>query len=182
MQGCPRTMQTGLSLVDQIMAMAMLATLTGMALPSLGGLLQRHRLQGVQTEYIAALQYARSVAVGEGVRTIVCPSRDGRQCDKGTDWGGGWLVGRDRDGDGQPDGEPLRTGPAVGASLTVLGSANRPRLRFQPSGSAAGSDLSLLFCRRGVRERALVVVVSNPGRIRGAPADAAQAMACAGAR
>lgn len=180
MHGCPRTMQAGLSLIDQVMAVAMLTTLTGMALPSLDGLLQRHRLQGAQTEYIAALQYARSVAVGEGVRTIVCPSRDGRRCDKGTDWGGGWLVARD--GDGQPDGAPLRSGRHVDAGLTVLGPASRPRVRFQPSGSAAGSDLSLLFCRRGVRERALVVVVSNPGRIRGTPADAAQATACATAR
>jgi type IV fimbrial biogenesis protein FimT len=182
MQGFPRARQAGFSLIDQIMTIAILAVLTGISLPPLSGLVRRQRLQSAQFEYLAAMQYARGVAVSEGVRTIVCPSHDGRHCDKGTDWGSGWLVGRDRDGDGQPDGEPLRTGLAMDASLTVLGSASRPRVRFQSSGSAAGSDLTLLFCLRDDPTHALTVVVSNPGRVRGALADATQAATCAAAK
>jgi len=52
-------------------------------------------------------------------------------------------------------------------------------VRFHPDGSASGTNLTLLFCSPASNENALSVVMSNSGRVRGAPATADQAASCA---
>jgi len=63
--------------------------------------------------------------------------------------------------------------------LTILSSVGRHYVRFRPDGSARGSNITLPFCRVGNAEHALSVVVSNAGRVRGAPASASQVATCA---
>ena len=169
--------QRGTSLIEQIMVLTIIGVLLGVALPPLRHVLGRNRLQVAQTDFIAALQHARSTAVTSGKRTLFCPSTDGAQCSGGTQWERGWLLGHDTDGDHQPDSKPSYTG-AVYAGLRIASSSGRHDVRFKPDGSSAGSNLTLLFCEPGGDGRALSVVVSNPGRVRGAPASAAQAATC----
>lgn len=169
--------QAGISLVEQIIVIAVVAVLAGLAGPSLGRLVRSQRLQGAQFAYIAALRYARGAAVEEETRMLFCPSADGRHCGDHGDWARGWLLARDRDRDGHPDGAPLRVG-RMAPHLSILGTVGRDQVRFLPDGSALGSNLSLLFCPHDSRGRALRVVVSNAGRIRGARATSAEAAAC----
>ncbi|MDO1529147.1 GspH/FimT family pseudopilin [Fulvimonas sp. R45] len=172
--------QAGFSLVEQIMVLAVLAVLAGIAMPSMARLLGNHRLQAVQFDYLAAMRYARAEAVQAGTRVLLCPSRDGNHCGGGADWNRGWLLALDRDHDGHPDGAPLRVRRLDG-KLTVLGSSGRDRVRFLPDGSALGSNLSLLLCSRDAPGSALLVVVSNAGRARGGVATPAQVASCAAA-
>lgn len=169
--------QRGMSLIEQIMVLAIIGILTGIALPPLRHTLGRNRLQVAQSDFITALQHARSTAATSGKRTLFCPSPDGKQCSGGSQWEHGWLLGHDTDGDHQPDGGPSYTRSAY-AGLRITSSNGRHDVRFQPDGSASGSNLTLLFCEPGGDGKALTVVVSNPGRIRGAPASAAQAASC----
>jgi type IV fimbrial biogenesis protein FimT len=169
--------QAGISLVEQIMVIALVAVLAGIAWPSLGHLVRSQRLRGAQFAYVAALRYARAAAVLEDTRMLFCPSADGRHCGDHDDWAHGWLLARDRDRDGHPDGAPLRVG-RMAPQLSIRGSTGRDQVRFLPDGSALGSNLSLLFCPPGGHGRALRVVVSNAGRIRGARATPAEAAAC----
>lgn len=172
--------QAGFSLVEQVMVLAILAVLAGIAVPSMARLLGSHRLQTAQFEYLAAMRYARAEAVQAGTRVLLCPSRDGSQCGNKADWNRGWLLALDRDHDGQPDGVPLRV-QRMDGRLTILGSNGRDHVRFLPDGSALGSNLSLLFCSRDAPGPALLVVVSNAGRARGDTATPVQAAACAAA-
>lgn len=170
--------QHGMSLIEQIMVLAIVAILTGIAVPPLHHMLSRNRLQVAQTDFIAALQHARTTAATSGRRTLFCPSADGRHCSKGSRWDSGWLLGHDADGDHQPDHLPSYVGPAYSSGVRITSSAGRHDVRFGPEGSAAGSNLTLAFCQPGSDEPVLSVVVSNSGRIRGAVATAAQAANC----
>lgn len=174
-----RTRQAGLTLIEQIMALAIVAVLISIAAPSLGTLVSRNRLQTAQMDYIAGLQHARAAAITHGVPVVFCPSRGGYRCEATPVWESGWLIGEDRNADNQPDHRALFTGAAAAAPLHVRSSVGRYRVRFHPDGSAAGSNLTLTLCLAGKPGQALNVVVSNAGRIRGDTASTAQSTACA---
>ncbi len=169
--------QCGMSLIEQIMVLTIIGILTGIALPSLRHLLGRNRLQGAQTDFISALRHARSTAATSGKRTLFCPSRDGNHCSGDSQWEYGWLLGHDTDGDHQPDSGPSYTHSTY-AGVRIISNRERHDVRFQPDGSASGSNLTLLFCEPAGGGPVLSVVVSNAGRVRGAPASAAQAASC----
>jgi type IV fimbrial biogenesis protein FimT len=171
--------QAGITLIEQIMALAIVAVLVSIAAPSLGGLVSRNRLQSMQMDYIAGLQHAREAAITHGVPVVFCPSSDGVACQATSVWDQGWLIAEDRDADNQPDHQALYTGTASETQLHVRSSTGRYRVRFHPDGSAAGSNLTFTVCLDGRPGQALNVVVSNAGRVRGDTASAAQSAACA---
>jgi type IV fimbrial biogenesis protein FimT len=169
----------GVTLIELIVVLTIVATLACIALPSLGALLTRNQLQVAQTDFIAALQYARGLAVNTGSRIIVCPTRDGHSCSDEMQWNGGWLLGQSRQHQDQPDGAPSRIGHGYNAQINILSTDGRRRVLFQADGSAGGSNITLLVCTPGKSDQALSVVVANSGRIRGARATAKQALSCA---
>lgn len=175
----PCRRHAGMTLIEQIMVLAVIAVLTGMAVPPMRSLLARNRLQAAQMDFIAALQHARGTAVMSGRHTLFCPTRDGSSCSDGMRWDSGWMLGHDSDGDRQPDHGALYAGSGYAGKLTILSSAGRRYVRFHPDGSARGSNITLLFCQVGNAGHALSVVVSSAGRVRGAPASASQAATCA---
>ena len=164
--------QHGVTLIEQIMVLAIVGVLIGIATPSLHKLLMRHALQTAQVDFIAALRHARSTAVTSGKRTLFCPSTDGAHCASTTHWESGWVLGVDANHDNQP------TGASRTSNFLILSSTGRQLVRFQPNGSASGSNLTLLFCQVDGQAPTLSVVVSNSGRVRGAPATAEQAASC----
>lgn len=171
--------QRGVTLIEQVMVLVIIAVLAGIAVPPLRKLLTRNQLQVAQTDFIAALQHARETAVTSGVHTVLCPTRDGSRCRDDNRWDDGWLLGRDADQDNQPDNQPLYVGRGYSGKLVIRSNSGRRQVRFHPDGSASGSNLTLLFCQPSGTEPALSVVVANSGRIRGATASSAQTADCA---
>ncbi len=171
--------QNGVTLIEQLMVLVIVAVLTTVAAPVLSGLLTRTRLQTAQMDFIAASQSAREMAITTGKQTLFCPTRDGASCNADSDWEYGWLVAVDADHDDQPDNHsPLRIGQGYAGKLAIRSSSGRHLVRFQPDGSAHGANLSILFCQPAGNEPVLSVVVSNSGRIRGGQATATQADSC----
>lgn len=173
--------QLGVTLIEQIMVVAILGVLAAIAMPSLASLLARNQVQVAQVEFIAALQHARSTAVFSGRSTLFCPSRDGARCSGETRWESGWLIGHDTTRQGQPDAAPLRVRAGY-AGIVVLGDSGRRLIRFRSDGSAIGMTNTWRICHRGRPDQALVVVVANSGRVRGAKASPEQAASCAAAQ
>ncbi len=171
----------GTSLVEQIMVLAIMAVLTGMAVPPLRRLLSRDRLQVAQTDFMTALKNARATAATSGIRTVLCPSRDATTCSDEGRWDGGWLMGHDNNHDNQPDDGALHVGNGYHDRLIIHSSSGRHHVRFHPDGSASGSNLTVVFCEPKNAAHTLVVVVSNSGRIRGAPGTPKQQTNCAAA-
>jgi type IV fimbrial biogenesis protein FimT len=174
--------QQGITLIEQIMVVSILAILISVASPALLRSLQRNEVRVAQDEVMAALQYARSTALETGIRTVFCPSIDQRHCAATTQWEHGWVVGMDADHDNQPDGRARYTGAGHGQRLHIRSSVGRQIVRYQSDGSAGGSNLTLLICQQASTTPALSIVVSNSGRMRGAPATSAQTASCAAAR
>lgn len=174
-----RRRQYGISLIEQIMVLVIVASLTGMAIPPLRRMLSHGQMQSAQSDFLAALQHARSSAVTGGRPTLFCPSTDGARCSDTSRWDTGWLLAHDANLDNQPDDAPLYTGPGYAGKMVIMSGNGRRFVRFHPDGSASGSNLTLLFCNPSSADRALSVIVANSGRVRGAPATADQAAGCA---
>ncbi len=159
--------QHGFTLIESMVVLALLAVGLGLGLPALDGVLERQRIQTSLHLLSADMAMARSSAIMRREAVVLCPGHPRVGCVPGSDWSDGWLVFRDPDGNRQPDetADLLRAtnAPAGGRDGLQLRST-RPRLRFQTSGLAAHSNLTVNACSDGhLRGK---VIVSRLGRVR----------------
>jgi type IV fimbrial biogenesis protein FimT len=175
----PRRTAQGFSLIEQIVVMIVLAVVAAFAIPAFSHMLDAHELRTAQTDFMAALQHARSLAVNRQARVVICPSRDTLACNSDSDWSEGWLIGLDK-GNGELDGDPLYVAGTGFKRLRIVGSDSKKTVRFSPDGTAANANQTVTFCLRGRSDRALSVIIARIGRVRGAVASAADAEKCTG--
>lgn len=87
--------QSGATLMELMVVLAVSAILLGVGLPSFASLIQTTRLSSVTNEMLSALHLARSEAIKRNSRAVICPSVDGSHCAGSGDWHQGWLVFHD---------------------------------------------------------------------------------------
>lgn len=169
----------GFTLTELMVALAIAGVLAMIGAPAMGSLLARTRDANTEAMVANTLRHARSAAVMRNARVLVCPSRDGRRCNPGDDWQHGWIVAKDADHDGQPDGGAavITAQAAMPAGTRVVTSIGREQITFQPSGSAGGSNVRFTICHANARA-GKAVIVANSGRVRLADADAVHLQAC----
>lgn len=158
----------GLTLVELMVAVSVLAIGCLAGLPAMATLLEQQRAIATLGALSTQMQLARMAAITYRQPALLCPSRDGASCAAGTDWSGGWLLFLDRDGNRRvdPGDEILRveTTPTT-RRLRVNATAGRPQVRYLPDGRSAGSNLTVSVCNQ--RGRLLgAVIVNNAGRPR----------------
>lgn len=166
MKGDARGM-AGLTLMELVVTMVVLAVTVTIAIPSFQGVVERTRTATVYHQLTASLMLARSAAITRSEPVVVCPSADGQRCRADRVWEAGWIVFPDPLRLGQPEDETdvlRRTGPIDGG-LQVRTGRGRPLVRYLPDGRASGSNLSLRVCR-GEDELLARVIVNNVGRAR----------------
>lgn len=169
----------GFTLVEQLAVLAVMAVLVTVAIPPMAGLFGRSATRSIQHALFSAARLARTQAIMHGVNVLLCPSHEGQHCGKSGDWAHGWIVATDANRDGQPDGVILHKTVLDGRHVNLVGSSNRTAVRFQPNGSAAGTNITLIVCPRHARHASVrSVIISNGGRIREAPASEAQQRKC----
>ncbi len=156
----------GFTLIELLAALALFAILAGLALPAMTGILQAQRVSSAANTLVAHLNLARLHAITRREVTLVCPTRDRISCSGENRWEDGWIVFRDPDRNRQVDAaeDLLRVGN--GAEGLIIDSAGRTRVRFQPDGTAGGTNLTIKLCDPLAPENARAVIVSNPGRPR----------------
>ncbi|MBV8270739.1 MAG: GspH/FimT family pseudopilin, partial [Cupriavidus sp.] len=93
----------GLTLIEMMVVLAMVATLVTISFPSFVSFIQGNRVLSEVNSMVSSLQLARSEAIKRGEPVSVCPSSDGASCLGANVWSGGWLVFVDRDADGVVD-------------------------------------------------------------------------------
>lgn len=81
----------GFSLIELMVAVAVVALLAAVAAPAMVTLMNSNRLSSTAGELTAALQLARSEAIRRSAPVTVCGSADGIACANDTDWAG-WIV------------------------------------------------------------------------------------------
>ncbi len=132
----------GLTLIELLIAMAVVAVLASLAVPALQGLLARHAVDAAVSAFIADLNFARSEALKLGHSVTICRSSSGTACEAGRgSWHAGWIVFRaaGRSGTDIGPGGVLRVqGPLAGLAS------------FQSSRGPGATDASLRFNGRGI--------------------------------
>jgi type IV fimbrial biogenesis protein FimT len=156
--------QTGLTLVELMITLGIVAILTLAVGPSVQNILTQNRIVAEINELSGLVQFARNNAIDEQVDTIVCPSDDFVTCS--ANWNAPKIVFSDIDGDGaRGAGEELLVGSS-GISANNLLSGPVAAIRFQASG-AVSAPATLLLCHKDKDdEYARLLTVSLQGRVK----------------
>ena len=117
---------TGLSLIELLVALFVIAVLAAVAAPSFGRLVAEQRLATASNQLLTAIHLARSEAVRRGERVTLCASADGLTCAAAAGYHDGYIVFV-----GPPD---ANLSPPGGASPLLVASAS-PQLVITANGS-----------------------------------------------
>lgn len=117
---------TGFTLVELLVAMAVLAILLTIGIPSFTNLVTNNRATTATNELLAALQYARSEAVRQNARVDICSSTNQDTCSNADAWDTGWVV--------RWDDEPIQIRAALNPAIEIVGA---PIVQFGSAGEAA---------------------------------------------
>lgn len=144
----PTDRQSGFTLIELMVAVAVVAILLGLALPSFQGSMRSSRVTTTTNELLASLSLARTEAIRGLGPAGVCPSANGDDCNS-ADWAVGWIVWReDRAAGGpvrtvvryiQPKQRTAVTGPGAGIQFTTQGRSQggAEALGVRPTDAAA---------------------------------------------
>ena len=170
---------SGFTLIELMVAIAVLIVITVVAVPSYRILAQNNRRAATANEFVAALSFARGQAVSLRLPVTVCRTSTAASTSPscqtggtGNGWEDGWVVFVDNNNNGAIDtGESLlRQHEAVtggAASETLHGTTNvKDRVTYTAYGVTTNSGSISLCDSRGWGSDARVVVLGVAGAAR----------------
>lgn len=167
-QSCLPTSERGLTLIELLMVVTILAIVTGIAMPAFASMVRGNRLVSSFNLLISSLHLARTQAVQARATVLVCPGDPAHGCTGSQNWQDGWIVVLRPNANGQPDARSriLAVQQPLPPGIGIQSSRGRQRVQYRLDGSARGSNLSLRWCLPGEAHAAQALVVSNAGRAR----------------
>lgn len=165
--------QDGLTLIELVVSMVLVAVLAAWAIPSLSHLLQQQRLTVRTNELVTALHLARTTAIQRGVDVMLCASADGVSCGSDAGYTPGWLVFEDRERNGFVDpGERLLSmrrfddpsGPSITGNRMVADYVSFDRRGYSRTLSGAFQAGTVTLCGKAGQGRA--ITLNRVGRVR----------------
>jgi type IV fimbrial biogenesis protein FimT len=84
------TNNKGFTLIEMMVAVAIMAIVATIAAPSFVNMIRNHRLTTAANDVLSAMQLARSEAIRQRRPITVCAGADA--CTDSADWSGGWIV------------------------------------------------------------------------------------------
>lgn len=145
----------GLTLIELMIALTILAILMALAVPSFKDAALNSSLRAISSNLYASAQLARSEAIKRNAVVTLCRTTDGATCAVASNWATGWVV---RSGT-----TVLQHQPAAAQGFKVTQSGTAANLTFQPIGVGA-TAATFTVCRSspvGNQER--VVSISATG-------------------
>ncbi|HLO64999.1 MAG TPA: Tfp pilus assembly protein FimT/FimU [Azonexus sp.] len=134
--------QTGLTMVELLITLAVLAILLAIGIPSFQGLIASTRVTNATNELLSAFAQARSEAIRQGQRVTICISANGVQCTNAGNWEQGWIIFSDATRAGNvanvDAGETIINNNRVSLTgITIQGAAALPRyISFSSDGQS----------------------------------------------
>lgn len=139
--------QRGFTLIESMVAIAVMLVLVAIAVPSFRDASHRSQLRAATNALVTSAHLARSEAIKRNAPVTMCMSSDGQNCTASGSWEQGWIIRSD---------VTLRrqsTRPS-GVRITNGGIAN---LTFQPTGVDATSAV-FRVCRAPAAEERTVTI------------------------
>ncbi len=162
--------QLGFSLVELITTLAVSSIVIAMGLPSMQQLMASQRMAASVNVLVSHLHLARSEAIKHGFHAVLCPSPDGEACIKSMQWQQGFILFVDKNVNRKRDpGEKLlrQFQPGSrGQQIRITTTTGRRWIRYQSTGLALGSNVTVTFCDSGGFVEPKAVIISNTGRPR----------------
>lgn len=166
-----RALVSGFTLIELMMALAILGILLGVAGPAFLEAQRNVAISGQANDLHADLALARSEAVKRNQAVMLCASSNQTTC-SGATWSQGWMIFADANGNGAWDASevPLKSrGPLGGATtlesaghLTAGGVAYVP---YYPSGMSTPTGVDFVLCdARTTPNGGRNIEINNTGR------------------
>ena len=152
----------GVTLIELMIVIAIAGTLAAMAMPTLGSLVRDQRIKAVVSDINASIIYARSEAIKQNVNVVICAKNaDGSGCGNTTNWGVGWIVFLDADGNGYPGAtsDYLKKQDAF-TGVTVSGTGGRVTY-LRDGRLALAMDADFVVSATGSTSRCVAVNISG---------------------
>ena len=169
----------GVTLMECLIALAIMAILSVLAVPSFRDLLARRTVLVTAEALVDDLRFARTEALKRGGQVSVCSSTNGLECTQSAVWVEGWIVFVDGGTTAKVDGSDeilrVQTRQLGMASIESVNPANaKNSFSFRPTGMASPASQSFKFTPTApVPANSLRwVCISSQGRPRLAPSGA----------
>ena len=158
------------SLHEALVTLAVVSTVTTIAVPSLQQFTSHQRMTGAVNSLITALHLARSEAIKRRDDAVLCPSTDGRACvNGGSDWHDGYMLYIDHNNNREIDGaEPVIQIFGSTHGLRLINTSNHDHVRYKSNGMASFTNATFIVCDGHGRSAPKAVVIANSGRVRAA--------------
>jgi type IV fimbrial biogenesis protein FimT len=156
----------GLTLPELLISLSVISMMTLAALNYLPPLIHSSRMSGEVNRFVVALQLARSEAVKQGRRLVLCPQTRQRVCGRDADWENGWLLFASDNREREEDEPLILAAPPLAGFIKMRSGNHRKRIVYQPDGSSGGTNSSFTFCDRRGFTKPRVICLSNSGRPR----------------
>ena len=161
---------TGASLTEMLTALAIAAVLAGVAAPGMSALVGRGQADAAMAQMVAAIRYARHLAVTRGTTATLCPGA-GARCGRRDSWHEGALIFLDGNNNGRVDaGEAIaRRLPPLpdGHRLRWRSFRNRKSLSLRPTGLTNWQNGNMLLCPPDRDpKKARQLIINAQGRVR----------------
>lgn len=134
--------QEGFTLVELMVAIALLAIIASLAVPAFRDTIISNSVSFGRDQYFGALTFARSEAIKVGTSVSVCKSANATACDASASWSDGWLafVDANRDGNLDTGDRIVKTGGPLDTAVTVTHSTSADVVTFDSRGLALRGD------------------------------------------
>jgi type IV fimbrial biogenesis protein FimT len=144
----------GFSLLEISITLIIVAIVASFS-ASFAALIARQEISTQTNEVVTSLKLARTVAIVRQTRVTLCQSTSGSKCERGFDWGKGWILFTDNDNNRviDPDDEVIQFHPGLN---------DRTSLHWRGS---LGTNYYLSFLDTGFSNKAGSFWVCNDGRV-----------------
>lgn len=161
-------LNAGFSLMELMVAIAILAIIATIAVPSFESIIQNNRAVTLSSAFVTSLHLARSEAVKRGDSVTICPTANDTftSCGDSTMWVNGWIVFRDPDNDGllATASDRLAIQQSFERGTNITSAENR--LTFSNTGFLDAVTANFNLTADGcVGDHARVVSISGTGRV-----------------
>lgn len=162
----------GFTLMELMIAIAILGVLLALGWPSFTDALSNNRLAAASNSMIAGVNLARSEAMRSNRAGGICPSADGATC--GIDWSAGWLVWNDANSDGAKaaDEPTIRYFQGNAAQVSMAPTGIVPLIVFDRRGRMTAPAANAVFtahatnCSAGAANKQRRLTVTRAGQVR----------------